>query len=371
MSVALRGNLKDFGIGEIFQLVGQQRKTGLLEFSFEREQIQISFDRGSVVSAIPARVGADAALGDMLVRCGYLTRPEVDQLQRDCKASAQSLSGFAVQSGRLTSDTVAEVENLLTREAIFQVLRWSRGSFHFTAEEVVHDRGFDDLLGAEQILMDGMRMVDEWQTFAELVPSTDLVFERKKSFDVYQQDAGGQDQAAIEAAKRVFQLVDGRLPVQRIVDLSRLGTFDATRILAELRRREIIADIGRSRRARGPRVSVAAGGATLWRWTFALLPLALLFAVALRANREPRPEHGNPVFAVQRSPFESMRQRYASHRVRYGIESYRFSEGEWPRDLAQLEETGLLGSPGLASAAARPYYSVGAESGVVLLAPER
>ncbi len=370
MSVSLRGNLKDFGIGEIFQLIGQQRKTGLLEFSFEREQIQICFDRGSVVSAIPARVGADAALGDMLVRCGYVTRPEVDQLQRDCKASAQSLAGFAVQSGRLTSDAVAETENLLTREAIFQVLRWSRGSFHFTAQEVVHDRAFDDLLGAEQILIDGMRMVDEWQTFAELVPSTDLVFGTKKSFDAYQQDAGGQDQAAIEAAKRVFQLVDGRLPVQRIVDLSRLGTFDATRILAELRRREIIAEVGRSRRVR-PRLSVAAGGEIMWRWTFALVSVALLFAVALRANRELPPEHRNPEFVVQRSPLESMRQRYASHRVRYGIESYRFSEGEWPRDLEQLEETGLLGSLGLASHPARPYYSVGAEDGAVLLTPER
>ncbi len=102
-----------------------------------------------------------------------------------------------------------------------------------------------------------------------------------------------------------------------------------------------------------------------------MLALAMLFAVALRANRELGPEPGNPEFAVQRSPLESMRQRYASHRVRYGIESYRFSEGEWPRDLEQLEETGLLGSLGLASAAARPYYSVGAEAGAVLLAPER
>ena len=57
--------------------------------------------------------------------------------------------------------------------------------------------------------------------------------------------------------------------------------------------------------------------------------------------------------------------------MRYGIESFRFSAGEWPRDLAQLEETGLLGGPGLASADGRPYYYVGAEAGAVLLAPER
>ena len=28
VAVALRGNLKDFGIADVFQLIGQQRKTG-------------------------------------------------------------------------------------------------------------------------------------------------------------------------------------------------------------------------------------------------------------------------------------------------------------------------------------------------------
>jgi len=33
VSVALHGNLRDFGIGEVFQLIGQQQKTGVLEVS--------------------------------------------------------------------------------------------------------------------------------------------------------------------------------------------------------------------------------------------------------------------------------------------------------------------------------------------------
>ena len=44
MSTALNGNLKDFGIAEVFQLIGQQRKTGILEISGEEERIRIAFD---------------------------------------------------------------------------------------------------------------------------------------------------------------------------------------------------------------------------------------------------------------------------------------------------------------------------------------
>ena len=75
MAVALRGNLSDFGIGEVFQLIGQQRKTGVLEVDGGRRNASTCrFVEGSVVSAATAGPHEDAALGDMLVRAGLLAR---------------------------------------------------------------------------------------------------------------------------------------------------------------------------------------------------------------------------------------------------------------------------------------------------------
>ena len=73
MSVSLRGNLEDFGIGEIFQLIGQQRKTGILEFSSKRVQIRIRFDRGAVVSAAP--VGPRPSRRWVTCSCAAVTSP--------------------------------------------------------------------------------------------------------------------------------------------------------------------------------------------------------------------------------------------------------------------------------------------------------
>lgn len=372
MSVALRGNLEDFGIGEIFQLIGQQRKTGILEFSAKRKQIRICFDRGAVVSAAPVGPRPESALADMLVRCGYLPRPEVDRLLSDCEASAQPLSRLAVSTGRLSEGAIEELEALLTRETIFDVLRWSSGSFDFMAQEVEHDREFESLLGAEQILMDGMRMVDEWQGLAELVPSQDVVFARCGSFDSYRQAARGEAGSAIEGARRLFRMIDGRLSVRRVVDLSRLGTFDATRIIAELRRQELIevVDPRRTRRVRTSRVSAAAGFGGLRKWLPALLPLALLLAVAIRANRDVAADDLH-AFPIARAPLEAVREAYAARRVRSGIESYRFVEGRWPRRLGELEHLGLLDGRGLASTRGRLYYYEQRDGGVLLLAPER
>ena len=61
MSVALHGNLRDFGIGEVFQLIGQQQKTGVLEVSDGELRMRVAFDGGAVVWG--DRVGAVRARG--------------------------------------------------------------------------------------------------------------------------------------------------------------------------------------------------------------------------------------------------------------------------------------------------------------------
>ncbi len=101
MAASLRGDLEDFGIADVFQLIGQQRKTGVLEFNGDGQQIQILFDGGSVVSAAPVGSWREAAFGEMLMRCGLLSRDRVDELRRECGASARTPSGVASSRGWL------------------------------------------------------------------------------------------------------------------------------------------------------------------------------------------------------------------------------------------------------------------------------
>ncbi|MBW2372865.1 MAG: DUF4388 domain-containing protein, partial [Deltaproteobacteria bacterium] len=286
MSVALRGDLKDFGIGEVFQLIGQQRKTGVLEFKTKRDKIRIRLDEGAVVSAAPAGSRPDSSLADMMVRCGHLTREQVNDLQRASDKSAQPIGRMAVSRGQLTDVEVEELEDLLTRETIFQVLRWTSGSFHFNAEQISHGRAVDALLGAEQILMDGMRMVDEWQSFADLVPSEATVFRRAPQAEAPRDDGYRHP----EDARRVWALVDGRLPVRRIVDLSRLGTFDASRILAELHRNGAIQALDPGSVRRDPltrRIQVERRA--LRGWILAAIPMFLLVLLAGLSNQVTAP----------------------------------------------------------------------------------
>lgn len=369
MSVGLNGNLGEFGIAEVFQLIGQQRKTGALELARDDESVQFLFDRGAVVSAAPVGSRPHAALGEMLVRCGQLTRERVDQLYRECDAGAQLLPRLAVAREWISQGELEQIEDLLTHETFFTVLRWTAGTFRFVAQDVEHPRRFGELLGAEQILMDGLRMMDEWQSIAELVPSEELSFRHSGSFEAYASrlaDASGPQR---DEAQRVFDLIDGRLAARRIIDLSRLGTFDAMRILAGLLGAGSIeeVDAGGERRPRSAPRRTSATLGSVRGWLGGLLPLSLLVCAAVASLNGVRPAAVEG-FAIRRDALESARAAYATRRLRHALEDHRLRVGSHPQQLAELR---ALPEDALASPGGANYYYAPREDGAVLLAPER
>jgi hypothetical protein len=292
----------------------------------------------------------------------------VDELYQECDAGAQVLPRLAVARDWITQSEISEIEDLLTRETFFAVLRWTDGSFRFGARDVEHPRRFGDLLGAEQILMDGLRMMDEWQSFAELVPSEDLVFRRGGGLEAYLsrlEEASGPQRSQ---AERVFALIDGRLAVRRIIDLSRLGTFDATRILAGLRAADAIEPVESAnapRRHAAPRSSGLSHG-QVRGWLGGLLPLSLLLLVAFASMNRIQPTAAEG-FAIRRDALATARAAWAARRIRHALEDHRMAAGRYPRDLTELQALppGALAGPGGGT-----YYYAPRDAGAVLLAPE-
>lgn len=376
MTIALRGNLEDFGIAEIFQLIGQQRKTGVLEIEHEGPKIQLFLDNGAVVHGETVGSNPDAALAERLLRCGEMTREQL----RDCgygnKASLQRLRSVILERGLLSLARLQAIEDLLTQDALFRLLRWTEGSFHFRAEPVSHEREPEQLLGAEQILMDGLRMVDEWRTFAAEVPNEDTVFQRVGRFETYPDRVEGEAQRRIPEAKRLFLLIDGRLSVRRTIDLARLGTFQGTQALADLRRAGLIEPLDPARvtqaRERLDRARGRIEGPSL-PWFRTLAPIAVLAGMALAIPFVLGQLHSaseSNRFPIRRESGIEARSAFETERIRKALEAFRFSSGRWPDRLEELVSAGFLQDDALVSVSERPYYYVRREGNVLLLAPE-
>jgi len=369
MSVALHGNLRDFGIAEVFQLIGQQRKTGTLIVEGEEDSIFLAFDEGCVVRGGPAGArGERDPLGPQLVRAGYLTRDQLDDLRAESERSARPLTDLLIGAGLVEPGTLDEVQHLLTRETVFDVMRRQNGDFNFIAESVTHDTKPEMLLGAEQILMDGLRMLDEWQTFATVVPSEDAVFRRVGNLAAARAITKSDTDARPSHAERILQLVDGRLSVGRIIDLSRVGTFEATRTLAELRQAGVI-DLASSapRKARkltpsGPRVRVL----PLLRAALATaLPFIALGVLGWQIQEGAGISKGHMGTALPLRSIDHFGDRHEADLIRQQLEVHFFAEGGYPTELTALASA----LPSLTQERLGDYYYAVRDDEVVLLAP--
>ncbi len=371
MGVALRGNLKDFGIGEVFQLIGQQRKTGILEVEGVHVPIHVSFDEGSVVCALTAGPHEDAALADMLVRVGLLTPDLLVELERLREARGESFRRLLIHRADLSAQQIEEIEDLVTRETIFGLLLLGKGSFHFHTRAVSHQRPANKLLPAEQILMDGLRMVDEWRTLDEAVRRDDTVFQRVGGFEVHREFVGDVGDVELARAERLYFMVDGRLTTRRVIDLSRLGTFEGARLLSGLKASGVISalDAAALARTRRRRALDLAPGQTRAA-ALAVMPFVLLALVALATREATPPPEPTGLVAAAADPVRVVRAAAETRRLRNLVEAYYFATGAWPEDLRELVQRGWIDASALASPLGAPYYYERRPIGTVLLAPE-
>ena len=89
--MALEGTIKDFGLPDIFQLIGLQRKTGILTLKHEKDEVTVTFENGMVVTADSSTKRLEDRLGNVLVKQGKLTKERLDEALQTQKATLQRL----------------------------------------------------------------------------------------------------------------------------------------------------------------------------------------------------------------------------------------------------------------------------------------
>src|SRR5688500_18183971 len=198
--MALEGTIKDFGLPDIFQLIGLQRKTGILTLKNAKDQVTVSFENGMVVAADSSTKRLEDRLGNVLVKQGKLTKERLEEALTTQKATLQRLGHVLTTQNYITEEDLKEAIQVQVSQLVFKVFRWRDGEYHFAPTDTVdYDRENFSPMSADFILMEGIRMVDEWPIIEKKIPSMDIVF--RPAVDPGQIEvAGGASDAMAGAA---------------------------------------------------------------------------------------------------------------------------------------------------------------------------
>src|SRR5438552_817039 len=362
--MALEGTLRDFSLADIFQLIGLQRKTGVLTLTGKDDTVSVTFLDGKVVGADSASHRLETRLGHVLMKSGMLTQEQLARALEIQKETLQRLGFILTHYQIISLDSLKQALQLQILQIVYRLFRWKDGEYHFSQETTIeYDRDNVVPISAESILMEGARMIDEWPIIEKRIRSSNMVFRKKGSgadivvvggedvdevdFDAAapqskrKKTAGGTERIRIsEEEKQVFDLLDGKRTVSDIIEVSRLSEFDTNKALYELLTRDLIEEV------RGPSAAAVIDQAPLDETEVAEtpVPLPLVALLALMAIASLATFFYNPVnrFAPYGQPLSGIggiRKAISLQRIESlgrAIEKYNVINGHLPEKLQEL-----------------------------------
>ncbi len=242
--MALEGTIKEFGLADIFQLIGLQKKTGTLFLKGLDATVNIHFEDGAVVKIDESAKLPKYLTGMILVNLGKVKPEQLEEALEIQKTTARKIGSILIGQEVINKDDLKNALSFQMKEAVYRVFRWKGGDYKFYQDKVDYDRDTIIPLSSEHLLMDGVRMLVEWPKLEKILPSADTVLKKdeQKTIPEEEEAAAGEEIFSYESGPdglsretvETFRRIHGSRTVYEIIESSPLGEFDASKAIAEL-----------------------------------------------------------------------------------------------------------------------------------------
>ena len=314
--MALEGSLSDFGLADILQLIFFQRKTGVLTLEGKLDTVTLFFVDGNISGAESRKRIDDNRLGKILVKKGLITEDNLQSALEEQRSRGVKIGNVLIQRGLVDKQAVLDIVTGQITETVIQLFSWKQGTYEFVSKSVQPDKEMGFSLDTQHLLMEGMRIVDEWSVIRDRI-TLDSIFRRS-------------DQPASllsEEEREIYSFVDGDNDVSTIIDLSGKDNFHVSKTLLTLLDKGVVVPVesvpvADERKPKAPRISLD---------LLSFLPHAVVIVSLLLSLG---------VMSLSRS--QTAKILRASEQVdslRLKIAVYQLARGAYPSELREVGET--------------------------------
>ena len=230
MELDLQGNIERFTLPEVFQLIASGRKSGTLGIQKDDSIVMIYFKEGNVVYGYGPR--QTFHLGQLLKERGAITTKQLEEaISVQAKTdNSRRLGEILIGKRFIDRSDLRDVVNKQIEELLYSLLGWQTGSFKFYEDQFPTDEEITVNLSVENIILEGLRRLDEMNMVKDTLPDPEAVYTISAS-------QGDRDRAVtMKAAEwNIMALVDGRRTLDEICRLSSLDRNQTLTKLAQLK----------------------------------------------------------------------------------------------------------------------------------------
>lgn len=171
--MALKGNLRDFTITQLLNLINVAQKTGTLIVDGSAEKVYVSFREGKLAYAQMGQ--EDTSLAAILHRANKINTAQFRVIkERAGRMSDKELGLLLINANYVTQqDILASLQNQFL-STINRLFTWVEGIFHFENNILPPDDKITLRINLENIIIEGARRLRELEQLQDEIPSLDI-----------------------------------------------------------------------------------------------------------------------------------------------------------------------------------------------------
>ncbi len=251
MEQVLQGNVGQFTLPEIFQLIANGRKTGTLGIQKDDDIVMIYFDKGQIIYGYGPR--KTFHIGQLLKEHGRITAEQLDDAvaTQSKKSSSRRLGQILMEKQYIDRADLEKVVRSQVEELIYSLLAWNSGTFKFYENQYPTQEEITVNISVENAILEGYRRIDEINRASEALPDFEQVLtiaptpiERKTDLS-FRSDEWN-----------LLALVNGRRTINEIIDISHLPKMETVQKLAALKLAGLVTESGKQGEEEADRLAI-------------------------------------------------------------------------------------------------------------------
>lgn len=171
--MALKGNLRDFSITQLLNLINLAQKTGTLVVENSGEAAWVSFRDGKLAFAQMGR--EDGSLATVLLRANKLNASQHKIIkERAGNMSDKELGLLLINANYLSQQDILTSLQTYFVNVVNRLFTWVEGLFRFENEVLPPDGKITVRIGLENLIIEGSRRMRELEQLQDEIPSLDM-----------------------------------------------------------------------------------------------------------------------------------------------------------------------------------------------------
>lgn len=226
--MALKGNLSDFSLTQLLNLINLAKKTGSLEIEGRDESAQVSF-RGGKLAYAQMDQQVDG-LAPILYKDKKLNKSQYRLIQEKSRQMGDKALGlYLINANYLDQQEILASLEKRTLNLVKELFTWAEGFFRFKNDLLPPEDKILVRLNLENLILEGTRQEREWEHLQDEIPSLEMALKFV--------DRPGANIRDVDLNKEEWSIVSYINPensIRKIAKATKLSDLEIRRVIYSL-----------------------------------------------------------------------------------------------------------------------------------------